>query len=105
IADEPTTALDVTIQAQILALLRELQRETGIAILLITHNFGVVAEMADRVLVMYAGRIVESGPVAAMLARPAHPYTRGLLAASPRPRPPGAARTELAEIPGTVPAP
>jgi peptide/nickel transport system ATP-binding protein len=79
IADEPTTALDVTIQAQILALLKELQREDGMAILLITHDLGVAAEMADRVVVMYAGRIVEQAPVRALFKRPAHPYTRGLL--------------------------
>jgi peptide/nickel transport system ATP-binding protein len=79
IADEPTTALDVTIQAQILQLLRELQAETGMAILLITHDLGVAAEMADRIAVMYAGRIVEDAPAATLFARPAHPYTRGLL--------------------------
>lgn len=80
IADEPTTALDVTIQAQILALLRELQAETGMAILLITHDLGVAAEIADRVVVMYAGRIAEDAPADEVFARPAHPYTRGLLA-------------------------
>ena len=79
IADEPTTALDVTIQAQILKLLRELQAETGMAILLITHDLGIAAEMADRVVVMYAGRVAEDAPVADLFARPAHPYTRGLL--------------------------
>ncbi len=79
IADEPTTALDVTIQAQILALLKELQQESGMAILLITHDLGVAAEIADRVLVMYAGRVVEQAPVAELFAAPAHPYTRGLL--------------------------
>jgi peptide/nickel transport system ATP-binding protein len=84
IADEPTTALDVTIQAQILDLLRDLQAEHGLALLLITHDLGVVAEMADRVAVMYAGRIVESGPVNALFERPQHPYTRGLLASLPK---------------------
>ena len=83
IADEPTTALDVTIQAQILDLLRELQRELGMAVLLITHDLGVVADMADRVAVMYAGRIVEIGPCATIFAAPRHPYTQGLLAAIP----------------------
>ncbi len=84
IADEPTTALDVTIQAQILDLLRGLRRETGTAIILITHDLGVVAEMADDVAVMYAGQIVERAPVAALFARPEHPYTVGLLGSIPR---------------------
>src|SRR4030095_4434935 len=84
IADEPTTALDVTIQAQILDLMRGLKARTGAAILLITHDLGVVAEMAQRVFVMYAGRKVEEAPVAALFARPRHPYTRGLLASIPR---------------------
>jgi len=83
IADEPTTALDVTIQAQILDLLRQLQRERGMAILFVTHNLGVVAEIADRVAVMYAGRIVETGPVAEVFAHPRHPYTKGLLRSVP----------------------
>jgi len=83
IADEPTTALDVTVQAEIFALLRELQRETGTALLLITHDLGVVAEMADEVAVMYAGRIVEHSPTAALFVAPQHPYTVGLLGASP----------------------
>jgi oligopeptide/dipeptide ABC transporter ATP-binding protein len=83
IADEPTTALDVTIQAQILDLLRMLQRKFGMALILVTHDLGVVAEMADRVAVMYAGRIVEQAPVAELFARPRHPYTRGLLASIP----------------------
>jgi oligopeptide/dipeptide ABC transporter ATP-binding protein len=83
IADEPTTALDVTIQAQILDLLRELQAAHGMALLLITHDLGVVAEMADRVVVMYAGRVVEEAPVADLFAAPQHPYTRGLLASLP----------------------
>ena len=102
IADEPTTALDVTVQAQILALLSRLQRDLGLAILLITHDLGVVAEMCREVLVMYAGRIVETGPTAGVLARPRHPYTAGLLASSPR----RAARGQrLAAIPGLVPPP
>ena len=83
IADEPTTALDVTIQAQVLDLLRELQAEHNLSLLLITHDLGVVAEMADRVAVMYAGRIVEEGPVADLFGGPQHPYTRGLLASLP----------------------
>ena len=87
IADEPTTALDVTIQAQILDLLRELQAEHGLALLLITHDLGVVAEMADRVAVMYAGRIVEQGPVDAIFASPQHPYTRACWRRCLGPRP------------------
>ena len=84
IADEPTTALDVTIQAQILALLRELQRSTGMSVLLITHDLGVVAEMCDRVAVMYAGQIVEQAPVDVLFREPQHPYTVGLMNAIPR---------------------
>ena len=84
IADEPTTALDVTVQAQILELLDDLRAETGMGLLLITHDLGVVAETADRVAVMYAGRIVETGPTGAVLSSPAHPYTEGLLASVPR---------------------
>ena len=83
IADEPTTALDVTIQAQVLDLLRELRAQYNLALLLITHDFGVIAEMADRVAVMYRGAIVEQGPVRQILRTPAHEYTRGLLAAVP----------------------
>ena len=83
IADEPTTALDVTIQAQILVLLRDLQRELGMAVVLITHDLGVVAQVVDRVVVMYAGRIVEEGSVAAVFERPSHPYTRLLLESIP----------------------
>ena len=106
IADEPTTALDVTIQAQILYLMRELKAKTGTAIILITHDLGVVAEMAQRVVVMYAGRKVEEAPVRALFVSPRHPYTLGLLASVPRL---GAARgsqapQRLAEIPGTVPS-
>ncbi len=83
IADEPTTALDVTIQAQVLDLLRELRAQYSLALLLITHDFGVIAEMADRVAVMYRGAIVEQGPVRQILRTPEHDYTRGLLAAVP----------------------
>jgi peptide/nickel transport system ATP-binding protein len=108
IADEPTTALDVTIQAQILDLMRELKARTGAAIMLITHDLGVVAEMAQRVIVMYAGRKVEEGSVVDLFARPRHPYTRGLIDSIPKL---DTARTKgmtgggrLAEIPGTVPA-
>jgi peptide/nickel transport system ATP-binding protein len=105
IADEPTTALDVTIQAQILDLMRELKARTGAAILLITHDLGVVAEMAQRVFVMYAGRKVEEATVGALFARPRHPYTRGLLASIPRLGAAAAtARRRLAEIPGVVPS-
>ncbi|WP_043539155.1 ABC transporter ATP-binding protein [Salinarimonas rosea] len=102
IADEPTTALDVTIQAQILDLMRRLQRELRMAILFITHDMGVVAEMADDVAVMYAGAVVEAAPVATLFARPSHPYTRGLLATIPRPGRPRGER--LVPIPGSVPA-
>ena len=84
VADEPTTALDVIIQAQIVDLLVEIQREEGLALLLVTHDLGVVAEMADRVAVMYAGRVIETGPVADLFARHRHPYTSGLLASLPR---------------------
>ena len=84
IADEPTTALDVTIQAQVLALLRKAARETGAATILITHDLGVIAELADRIVVMYAGRIVETGDVKSIFANPRHPYTRGLLDSLPR---------------------
>jgi oligopeptide/dipeptide ABC transporter ATP-binding protein len=102
IADEPTTALDVTIQAQILELLKDLQRRINVSVLLITHDMGVVAENADRVIVMYAGRKVEEGPLAAVIASPAHPYTRGLLNSLPgNPAYEGARRLEA--IPGTVP--
>jgi oligopeptide/dipeptide ABC transporter ATP-binding protein len=103
IADEPTTALDVTIQAQILALLKQLRDRFGLAILLITHDLGVVAETADRVAVMYAGRIVESGPLAAVFGAPAHPYTRGLLRVAPSME--GARGGRLPVIPGSAPNP
>jgi peptide/nickel transport system permease protein len=103
IADEPTTALDVTLQAEILALLRSLQQETGMAILIVSHDWGVVAELCDRAVVMYAGQVVEEAPVADLFAAPAHPYTRLLLAASPGRAADGAAR--LPTIPGTIPAP
>jgi len=103
VADEPTTALDVTIQAQILDLLAAMQRDTGMAVLLITHSLGVVAETCDRVLVMYAGRIVESAPTAELFARPRHPYTFGLLQSLPEAHLRGERR--LREIPGTVPNP
>jgi peptide/nickel transport system ATP-binding protein len=104
IADEPTTALDVTIQAQILDLMRELQAKTGTAILLITHDLGVVAEMAQRVVVMYAGRKVEEAPVGELFARPRHPYTRGLMNSMPRLGSSLGARQRLHEIPGMVPS-
>ena len=100
IADEPTTALDVTIQAQILDLLRDLQKRMGLALLLITHDLGVVAEMADRVAVMYAGRLVEEAPVEPLFADPKHPYTRGLMASMPG----GVPGARLKAIQGTVPA-
>ena len=83
IADEPTTALDVSIQAQIITLLKDLTRDHGTAVMLVTHDMGVIAETADRVAVMYAGRIVEIGPVAAVIRQPAHPYTEGLMASIP----------------------
>ncbi|VUD72829.1 ABC transporter ATP-binding protein [Methylobacterium symbioticum] len=103
VADEPTTALDVTVQAEILDLIDDLRRETGMAVVLITHDLGLVAEHADRVLVMYAGRAVEAGSAAALFAAPRHPYTRALVAA--RPRPGSALRQRLVEIPGQVPPP
>jgi oligopeptide/dipeptide ABC transporter ATP-binding protein len=106
IADEPTTALDVTIQAQILDLMREMQKAHGLALLLITHDLGVVAEMADRVVVMYAGRVVEEAPVAELFANPRHPYTRGLLASLPRRRAGSTGDTtrRLHAIDGVVPS-
>jgi peptide/nickel transport system ATP-binding protein len=104
IADEPTTALDVTIQAQILDLMVELKRRIGAAIVLITHDLGVVAEVAERVMVMYAGRKVEEAPVVALFRAPRHPYTQGLLGAVPKLGSSLTAETRLAEIPGTVPS-
>jgi len=102
IADEPTTALDVTVQAQILDLLRDLQSQTGMAIILITHDLGVVAEMADEVAVMYAGRVVEQAPAASVFDNPQHPYTLGLLGSIPRVE---EDRRRLLSIDGTVPPP
>jgi oligopeptide/dipeptide ABC transporter ATP-binding protein len=99
IADEPTTALDVTVQKQILDLLANLRRELQLSLLFITHDLGVVAQVADRIIVMYAGRIVEQGPSAEVLRCPRHPYTEGLLRAAPR-----LTREKLIPIPGTVPA-
>ncbi len=102
IADEPTTALDVTVQAQILRLLAELQKDLGLGILLITHDLGIVARVADRVSVMYAGEVVESAPTVALFAAPEHPYTRGLLTCVPVP---GKVKRDepLGSIPGVVP--
>ena len=102
IADEPTTALDVTIQAQILDLLQDLQRRLGMAMLIITHDLGVIAEIADEVVVMYAGKIVESAPVASLFADPQHPYTIGLLGSIPRIE---VDRERLSTIEGSVPSP
>jgi len=102
IADEPTTALDVTIQAQILELMRTLQQETGTAVILITHDLGVVAEVADDVVVMYAGKVVEQAPVGALFETPQHPYTVGLLGSIPRL---DAEAVRLASIDGQVPSP
>ena len=99
IADEPTTALDVTVQKQILELLAQLRRDLGLALLFITHDLGVVAQVADRIAVTYAGRIVEEGPAREVLERPRHPYTAGLLRASPQ-----LVRRKLDPIPGTVPS-
>jgi peptide/nickel transport system ATP-binding protein len=103
IADEPTTALDVTVQAQIFDLISELRERTGTAVVLITHDMGAIAEMADRVAVMYAGRIVEEGSVAEVLQSPMHPYTQGLIACAPGRRTAGFGEP-LLEIPGTVPS-
>jgi oligopeptide/dipeptide ABC transporter ATP-binding protein len=101
LADEPTTALDVTIQAQLLDLLRDLQGEFGMAVLVITHNMGVIAEFADRVCVFYAGRIAESGGVEDIFDRPSHPYTRGLMDSTPEM---AGAATRLRTIPGSLPS-
>ena len=99
LADEPTTALDVTTQLQILRLLRELTRQRNLAMLLVTHDFGVVAQLCDWVTVMYAGQTVETGPAADIIARPSHPYTQALLACHPD------RATDLGGIPGAVPSP
>ncbi|WP_270933187.1 ABC transporter ATP-binding protein [Falsiroseomonas oryzae] len=104
IADEPTTALDVTIQAQILDLLDEMKQRLGMAVLLITHAMGVVAETAQRVVVMYAGKVVEEAPVAALFARPRHPYTQGLIRSIPRLDMAATEHRRLEAIPGTVPS-
>ncbi|WP_127110530.1 ABC transporter ATP-binding protein [Pararhodobacter zhoushanensis] len=100
IADEPTTALDVTIQAQVLTLIRRLQRELNLALVLVTHDFGVVAAMADDVAVMYAGQVVESGPVAQIIRDPRHPYTRALLSSIPT----GLPGARIEALPGSVPS-
>jgi peptide/nickel transport system ATP-binding protein len=104
VADEPTTALDVTIQAGILDLMRDIRERLGTAIILITHNLGVVADIADRVVVMYAGRKAEEAPVEELFAEPQHPYTIGLLGAVPRPYEGEGTRERLQEIPGRVPS-
>jgi oligopeptide/dipeptide ABC transporter ATP-binding protein len=102
IADEPTTALDVTVQAQVLALLREVREQHGTAILFITHDLGLVADFCDRVYVMYAGRVVEEGPVDEIFEHPRHPYTYALLAATPSV---GERMAQLLAIPGQIPQP
>jgi len=102
IADEPTTALDVSVQAQIVALLRDLCRERGMAVMLVTHDMGVIASVADRIAVVYAGRIVEIGPVADVIRAPLHPYTRGLMDSIPAI---GRSRGRLRQIPGAMPRP
>jgi len=104
IADEPTTALDVTIQAQILELLADMKERLGMAIMLITHAMGVVAETAERVVVMYAGKVVEEAPVEELFANPRHPYTQGLIRSIPRLDVRAAGRQRLEQIPGTVPS-
>jgi oligopeptide/dipeptide ABC transporter ATP-binding protein len=104
IADEPTTALDVTVQAQIIRLLKRLQRDTGVAIVLVTHNLGLVAHTADRVMVMYAGSKVEEAPTRDLFLTPRHPYTRGLLDATPNPERVLTGGGVLREIPGIVPS-
>jgi oligopeptide/dipeptide ABC transporter ATP-binding protein len=102
IADEPTTALDVTVQAQILELIRDMQQDLGMSVILITHDLGVIAEVCDEVIVMYAGRIVERGPVSEIFAKPLHPYTQGLINCLPKlDHPP---KTPLPVIPGMVPS-
>ena len=104
IADEPTTALDVTIQAQILELMQEMKDKLGMAIMLITHAMGVVAETCQRVVVMYAGKVVEEAPVEALFGDPRHPYTQGLIRSIPRVDRAAAHRQRLEAIPGTVPS-
>ena len=105
IADEPTTALDVTVQAQIFDLLKDLQKDTGTAIIMITHDMGAIAELADRVAVMYAGHIIETGPTNEILTNPQHPYTRGLIACVPHlEEDPSEIRPYLSEIKGVVPS-
>lgn len=104
ICDEPTTALDVTTQAQILRILKDAQEKRKMGMIFITHDLGVVARIADRVAVMYAGRIVEHGPRAPVLQNPTHPYTRGLIASVPRPKDTAGQRSRLESIPGNVPA-
>ncbi|MDP3319890.1 MAG: ABC transporter ATP-binding protein, partial [Bosea sp. (in: a-proteobacteria)] len=100
LADEPTTALDATVQIQVLVLLRKLQRDMGMSVIFVTHDLGVAAQIADRVAVMYAGRVVESGPVRDVLMNPQHPYTRGMLASSVH----GSARgVDIEAIPGSPP--
>jgi peptide/nickel transport system permease protein len=105
IADEPTTALDVTVQAEILSLLRALVRDTGLAVLIVSHDLGVVADLCDDVAVMYAGQVVESGPVTEVLGQPSHPYTAALLGANPHVADGLPVPDRLPSIPGTVPAP
>jgi peptide/nickel transport system permease protein len=105
IADEPTTAIDVTVQAEILALLRDLRRSLGMAVLLISHDWGVLADLCDHAMVMYAGEVVETAPIEVLYRSPRHPYTRALLAANPANPAAVAADGELPAIPGTVPRP
>jgi peptide/nickel transport system ATP-binding protein len=105
IADEPTTALDVTVQAEIMDMLRQLQRQFDLALLLITHDFGLVADYADDVAVLYAGQIAEQGPAGTVLGLPLHPYTRGLLGARPHTETWDGPRRRLTEILGSVPPP
>jgi peptide/nickel transport system ATP-binding protein len=104
IADEPTTALDVTIQAQILELMQEMKERLGMAIMLITHAMGVVAETSQRVVVMYAGKVVEEAPVASLFGNPRHPYTQGLIRSIPRVDRAARHKDRLEAIPGTVPS-
>jgi peptide/nickel transport system ATP-binding protein len=104
IADEPTTALDVTIQAQILDLLNELKAKLGMAVMLITHDMGVIAETAQRVMVMYAGKVVEEAPVKELFKEPLHPYTQGLLRSIPRIDVAATQKKRLEAIPGVVPS-